>query len=694
MYTVEAKNNEIIMAGDNSFCTIRVLEENIVNVKISKQKKIGFPTYTVTPGDTELPFEGISRYNSTSFTNPEYLFEEESDAVNIETKRLKLTLSKSDLKINWKEKNNDKVNNLFSDRSTQSYKEHISENHPIVHYISRDLEDMYFGLGEKSGPMNKHGQRYRMKNIDAMGYDAAYTDPLYKHIPFYITHNPVNKTSYGLFYDDYNESIFDLGKELDNYHGYYRYYETKNDYLDYYVIVGDDVKEVSQTFSWLTGRPALMPEWSFSYSGSTMQYTDAPNSTELLNGFLDQCHKYGINVRSFHLSSGYTSIDNKRYTFNWNYDKFPNPKEFGEYFVKNGVELVANIKPSLMMGHPLLNEVLKFNGFIKDVNGKPLEIQFWDDTGYYLDFTNPQTIRWWQKQLKEKLFSNNINCTWNDNNEFEVWDDKAQVYGFGTEYTDFKDYRAIMSLFMIKASREAQKEYFSIENPYLISRSGFAGMSKYVQTWSGDNNTSWKSLKYNNVMAKGMSISGIHNFGHDIGGFSGPKPTPELFLRWVQNGVFYPRFSIHSWNDDGSVNEPWMYEEIRDEVVKMMHLHERLVPYFNELQNESYKNFEAIIRPTFYDFPEDVYTYKENDEFMLGDKMLVAPIVEEKQKQRIIYLPDNGKGWVGFFDGKEYNKGESIVIDVTSTTIPVFIQKGETIPMYDDHLKDIIKFLF
>src|SRR5699024_3481919 len=146
----------------------------------------------------------------------------------------------------------------------------------------------------------------------------------------------------GLYYDDYQESVFDFGKELDNYHGYYRYYQTKSDFLDYYVIAGPKVKEVTRRFSWLTGRPAIMPNRRLSYSGSTMQYTDQPNSHERLHQFLAECKDHDIVVRSFHLSSGYTSIDGKRYVFNWNRDKFPDPQAFGQSFTDQGVEIVAN----------------------------------------------------------------------------------------------------------------------------------------------------------------------------------------------------------------------------------------------------------------------------------------------------------------------------------------------------------------
>src|SRR5699024_5846779 len=131
------------------------------------------------------------------------------------------------------------------------------------------------------------------------------------------------------------------------------------------------------------------------------------------------------------------------------------------------------IKPSLMLNHPLLHEVLAFDGFVKDENGDPLLIQFWDDKGYYLDFTNPDTIKWWQDKIKSQLLDNHIHCTWNDNNEFEIWDEKAQVHGFGNG-GNFQEYRAVMPLLMMKASREAQMTYHQTDRPYVISRSGCA----------------------------------------------------------------------------------------------------------------------------------------------------------------------------------------------------------------------------
>ena len=136
----------------------------------------------------------------------------------------------------------------------------------------------------------------------------------------------------------------------------------------------------------------------------------------------------------------------------------------------------------------------------------------------------------------------------------------ATVHNFG-QALSARQSKPLQSLLMMRASHDAQKEHAPDNRPFLVSRSGAVGMHRYAQTWSGDNSTSWETLKYNLKMGLGLALSGVSNTGHDIGGFSGPAPDPELFVRWVQFGVFMPRFCIHSWNDDGSANEPWMHPQ-------------------------------------------------------------------------------------------------------------------------------------
>nr|WP_275664901.1 TIM-barrel domain-containing protein [Vibrio mediterranei] len=443
---------------------------------------------------------------------------------------------------------------------------------------------------------------------------------------------------------------------------------------------GESIKNVTQQFVRLTGGTAFGPKWSLGYSGSTMQYTDAPNSQELLEGFVDQCAEHGIPCDSFQLSSGYTSIGDKRYVFNWNYEKVPNPNAMSDHFHAHGLKLAANIKPCLLHDHPRFDEVKEKGLFIKDSEyDVPENSVFWDADGSHLDFTNPETIKWWQDNVKEQLLEKGIDSTWNDNNEYEIWDKSARCFGFGKEIP-VGLIRPLQPLLMMRASYEAQTEFAPELRPYLISRSGCPGMNRYVQTWSGDNRTNWTSLKYNIKMGLGMSLSGLYNLGHDVGGFSGDKPDPELFARWVQNGVMHPRFTIHSWNDDGSVNEPWMHPTVTPIIRDAMKIRYQLLPYIYDSLYQAHTHDEPMLRPTFLDHEHDENTFIENDDYLLGKDLLVASVVEEGQRERDIYLPNNEDGWYDFYTGQWYSAGNTISVAAPLERIPLLARAGAVIP--------------
>lgn len=206
-------------------------------------------------------------------------------------------------------------------------------------------------------------------------------------------------------------------------------------------------------------------------------------------------------------------------------------------------------------------------------------------------------------------------------------------------------------------------------------------MQRYVQTWSGDNRTSWQTLRYNIRMGLGMSLSGLYNLGHDVGGFSGDKPDAELLVRWVQNGVMHPRFTIHSWNDDATVNEPWMYPGATPAVREAINLRYRLLPYFYTLLWQACADDEPMLRPTFLDHEQDARTFGENDDFLIGRDLLVASVVEPGQRRRSVYLPDNGEGWYCFYSGQWFGGGQTVALAAPLERLPLLVRAGAALPL-------------
>jgi alpha-glucosidase len=180
-------------------------------------------------------------------------------------------------------------------------------------------------------------------------------------------------------------------------------------------------------------------------------------------------------------------------------------------------------------------------------------------------------------------------------------------------------------------------------------------------------------------MGLGLSLSGCFNTGHDVGGFYGPQPDPELFLRWVENGIFHPRFSIHSWHTDGTSNEPWMYPEILPWIRKAIAYRYRLIPYLYTLMFEAVRRGEPIIRPLVYHYPDDPNVWEESFNFLLGPFLLVASVTEPNVTQKIVYLPGK-KYWYEANTGSLFSGGKKVQVEAPLERIPVFALEGAIIP--------------
>jgi alpha-glucosidase len=657
-------------------CRVFVLADDLVRVLFLRDDTLKETrTWMVAPAGVDVPWEGRDRLDVGAFALPAFKVVAREGEVTLNTAALSLAVRLSPFGLRWAADGK----TFAADRPTYAYQ--WSERSGVVrHYMARSPCDRFFGLGDKTGPLDKHGRRFRTLAVDALGYNGETSDPLYKHWPFLLGRDGDSATSYGLFYDTLASTTFDLGCEYDNYHGFYRYAEIDDGDLDYYLFVGPRIRDVVRKFTELTGRMAFGPRWSLGYANTAMSLTDAPDAQARLAEFADQLTEQDIPLSAFHFGSGYTSAGKRRYVFTWNRDKFPDPRAAIEKFKRQNARVVVNLKPCLLDDHPAYADVAARRAFVNDAKtGKPCVGQFWDGNGAHIDFTNPEGVRWWQESLCREVLDYGIDGGWNDNNEYEIWDDFAISHGFGKP-VPIERSRPLQALLMTRATTEAQAAHCPDERVYTVTRAGPPGIQRYAQTWSGDNTTSWHMLRWNIRMGLTMSLSGLFNTGHDVGGFFGPVPDPELLVRWVQNGVFSPRFIMNSWKVGGETNTPWLHPEALPPIRQAIRLRYRLMPYFYTLFRRAAEDGEPMLRPLFYEFDADPRAFADCDDFMLGPYLLIANVVEPGQRSRRVYLPRGVEGWYDFHSGAYHQSGRDIVVDAPLDHIPLFAPAGALIP--------------
>ncbi|HZI82505.1 MAG TPA: glycoside hydrolase family 31 protein [Casimicrobiaceae bacterium] len=658
-------------------CRIFVLADDMARVLLVPPDGLREPrTWMVSPRGTDVRWEGRDRLDVTPFPCPAFDVDSRSDGTVLQTAALRLTVRLHPFGLDWTTSGS----RFAADRGSHAY-EWSPRSGVLRHYMARQTTDRYFGLGDKTGAVDKHGRRLRTLALDALGYDAETSDPLYKHWPYLVARD-AGGVAYGLFYDTLSGAVFDLGCEHDNYHGFYRYCEIEDGDLDYYLFVGPRIRDVVRKFAELTGRMALGPRWSLGYANTAMSLTDAPDGQARLSEFIDNAARHDIPISSFHLGSGYSSIGRRRYVFTWNHDKFPDPEALVDKFRRSGIRLVANIKPCLLDDHPAYPEVAARGAFVGSArSGEPSMGQFWDGQGAHIDFTHREGVRWWQRSLERQLLAYDI-LGWNDNNEYEIWDEDAVSHGFGRPIPIARS-RPLQPLLMTRATYEAQSARSPDERVFTVTRAGPPGIQRYAQTWSGDNTTSWRTLRWNIRMGLTMSLSGMFNTGHDVGGFHGPVPDPELLVRWVQNGAFSPRFIMNSWKDGGEVNTPWLHQEVIPIIRDWIRLRYRLMPYLYTLYWRAASFGEPMLRPLFYEFENEPRAFADTDDFMLGPSLLVASVAEAGQRERSVYLPSGAGEWVDFWLGTRFAGGQSIVAPAPLERIPLFVPAGAIIPTTD-----------
>ncbi len=656
---------------------IRSMGEALLRVVLEPQA--GLPvdrTWMIAP-DGDVPWQGRDREDMSGFAPVPVTVDRAGTATVITAGAFRLTISGAPLRLAIEQQMDGNWQPWIADRATGGFAL-ADHGRRLRHFNIRHAGDRHFGLGDKTGPIDRTGRRFRVLQLDALGYDAEISDPLYKHIPYMAVQS--GGVTGGLFYDSLASMTFDLGCERSNYHGIYRYVETEEPGLDLWLIAGPDLAAVTRRFTLLTGRPALSPRWSFGFAFTTMHHADDVRGQEIVEAFARRCRQEKIAISAIHLGSGYSSRGRRRYVFTWNRDKFPDPKTLFARLADLGFPAVANLKPVLIDDHPDYASVTAAGGFIKDSAGAPVIEQFWDGMGSYLDFTNPETVAWWQERLTAQVLDPGFTAGWNDNNEYEVGREDSIATGFGRPL-DATAIRPLHALLMTRATFEATQKRDPDRRPFTITRAGPAGIQRYGETWTGDNGTSWHTLKWNMRNALSLALSGQSKVGHDIGGFTGPRPGPELLTRFVEMMALHPRAVMNSWKpevapDWQAATVPWLYPEVLPQIRAALDLRTTFLPVLYALAYRWHRHGEPIIRPLCHDFPGDPAAYDDQDAMMVGPDILFSPVVEQGATTKTQVLPAGPAGWVDFHTGQNYPAGTTVTVDAPLGRPPVFIRGG------------------
>ena len=688
-YTVAKKDNYFSVMTNSVEIRILFLTDSILRIRAGFDGDFAEESYSLVMTAWEDRMDDFLKGRRTRVEAADAVLSDGDREAVIEGRILKVVVEKDPFRICVYDKEGTL---LHADIVDLAYME--DSNHRRIHTSEISPEDCFYGFGEKSGSFNKAQKFMSMSPKDAMGYNPRETDSLYKHIPFYIKLNRGTRKAVGYFYHNTCECDFDMGREKSNYWKPHSRYRTDGGDIDLFLIAGPSVRQVVERYTDLTGKSAMLPRYALGYLGSSMYYPELDNDCDdAILDFIDTTREEKIPVDGFQLSSGYCTVETdkgiKRCVFTWNKKRFKDPREFFAQMEKRGVTVSPNVKPGILLIHPRLDEMKAKGMFIKaSGSDEPGIGTWWGGKGVFADFTNPSTRTYWKEMLKENVLEYGTSSVWNDNCEYDSLVDKDCRCDFEGKGGTIGQLKSVMSNIMCHITDEAIHETFTNTRPYIVCRSGHCGIQRYAQTWAGDNLTCWDSLKYNIATILGMSLSGVANQGCDIGGFYGPSPEAELMVRWIQNGIFQPRFSIHSTNTDNTVTEPWMYGDCTDYIREAIGLRYQLSPYLYSLMERAHETGLPIMEPMCSAFQEDVKCYEEGVDFMLGDSLLVANVVEKGAVSRKVYLPE-GETFYDFYTRSAYEGGRTVELPVDLGSIPLFVRSGAIIPMAEDRLDNL-----
>ena len=521
-----------------------------------------------------------------------------------------------------------------------------------------DVGECVYGLGERFAAYVKNGQSIDMWNADG----GTASEQTYKNIPFYMTNR-----GYGVFVEDTSDVSFEVASEKVE----RVQFSAEGETIVYDVIYGGTPKAVLDGYTALTGRPALMPAWSFGLWLSTSFTTnyDEKTATSFIQGMADR----DIPLSVFHFDcfwmKGFNWCD-----FTWDEETFPDPVGMLKRYHDRGLHLCCWINPYIGQASPLFREGMEHGYLLKKTNGDVWQTDLWQAGMGILDVTNPDARAWYCDHLR-KILRMGVDCLKTDFGERIPVRDIA--------YYDGKDplhmhnyYTFLYNKMVFDLLKEERGEGEAI----LFARSATAGSQQFPVHWGGDNSASYVSMAETLRAGLSMSHSGFGFWSHDISGFEQTAPA-DVYKRWAAFGLLSSHSRLHG---SSSYRVPWLFDEESCDVVrKFTRLKCRLMPYLYGAAVEAHEHGTPMMRPMMLEFPDDPACDTLDRQYMMGESLLVAPVFHADSHVDY-YLPDGL--WTSLLDGRKVQGGHWQKETHDFLSLPLMVRPGTVLPMgkHDD----------
>ena len=601
-------------------------------------------------------------------TDPEwtpvpFTLNETGQAIEIHTERLTCRIDKKPCRLSFWDRDGQRIHADSAGLGWRGKrKAHLARLEPGEHV---------YGLGEKAFPLNRRGHSYTLWNIDSRNYAPGH-EPLYLSIPFYVGQH--GSLGYGMFYDNTYRAGLDLQSSPDE-----AIYWTEDGELCYYFFYGPTLAAVLERYTELTGRLPLPPLWALGYQQSRWSYYPESRVREIARLFRE--HQVPCDV--LYLDIDY--MDGFR-CFTWDKERFPDPAGLIADLHGQGMKLVVIIDCGIKADrhYAVCAQGLAQGLFCAYPDGQVAGGPVWPGESYFPDFTNPRAREWWG-QLHAPLLEAGVDGLWNDMNEPTVSGSKADTLVGNVRHDmegaggDHEQAHNVYGMLMVRATAEGLQRLRPDQRPFVLTRSGWAGVQRYAIAWTGDNQSTWEHLQLTLPMVMGLGLSGLGFTGADVGGFDGGA-SAELLVRWTQLGAFLPFFRNHSarWSNN---QEPWAYGEPYLSLNRAaIELRYRLLPYLYTATWQHAQKGQPIVRPLVWSYTDDTQTHSLDDQFLCGDALLVAPVCAPGATSREVYLPAGD--WFDFWTDGVHHGPLRLQAPAPLESIPVYVRAGTVLPTW------------